>query len=128
MKVKEVSQSEEELHSLCATIKELVHAGKYQDSKKLIYDAMGTYPHAPEPHNLIGVLLEMEGDHSAAMNHFRAALALDPTYLPARQNLYSFGTFFSIGKYIFDTSDCSEDESVESVTEYDEHGTGHVRR
>lgn len=41
----------------------------------------------PEAFNLLGVLQEAEGDHLAAMKNFRVALDLDPTYLPAQQNL-----------------------------------------
>jgi DNA-binding NtrC family response regulator len=41
----------------------------------------------PEAFNLLGVLQEAEGDHLSAMRNFRVALDLDPTYLPAQENL-----------------------------------------
>lgn len=128
MKADGVTESKKELNVLCSIVRELVSKGDYQKCEPLLSDAMGKYPHAPEPHNLIGVLLEKMGDHPAAMKHFRAAWALDPTYLPARQNLDSFGTFFSKGKCAFDESDCPEEKHEKYIIEYDERGIGHVGR
>ncbi|MBE6904804.1 MAG: hypothetical protein E7476_00790 [Ruminococcaceae bacterium] len=128
MEANEISESKKELNELCAAVRECAYTGEYQKCKNLIFDAMGKHPHAPEPHNLLGVLLEKEGDHLTAMKHFRAAWALDPTYLPARQNLDSFGTFFSKGKYAFDESDCTEERHEEYTTEHDAHGVGHIVR
>ena len=81
---------------------------------------------------------------NAAMKHFKAALALDPEYLPAKYNLRTYGTFFSRGSCAFDESDITIGESgnIEVVydsrnighavyqnrIEYDEHGIGHVVR
>ena len=78
----------------------------YQECKELITAAMGKYPHAPHPHNLIGILFEKMGDHHAAIKHFRAAWALDPAYLPARRNLDRFASYYSKGACAFDETDC----------------------
>ena len=48
---------------------------------------MAENPHCAIPHNLMGILLEKEANHVLAMKHFRAAYALDPTYIPARYNM-----------------------------------------
>ncbi len=96
----------ENLTKLCDTVKDLIGMQDYQTCENMICQAMGSYPHAPQPHNLIGILLEKKGDHSCAMKHFRAAWALDPTYLPARQNLECYGTFFSKGRCAYDEKDC----------------------
>jgi len=129
MKKHELPESSNELNALCATVRELIGIQDYQKCESLINSAMCQFPHAPEPHNLIGVLLEKKGDHLTAMKHFRAAWALDPTYIPARQNLDSYGTFFSRGKCAYDESDCSvEEESNNYKIEYDTHGVGHVLR
>jgi len=95
----------------------------------LIEEAIGKYPHAPEPHNLLGLLLEAQGEHIAAMKHFRAAWALDPTYLPTRQNLDYFGSCYPSGKWAYDESDCPQeyDESNYRI-DYDERGIGHVAK
>lgn len=94
-----------ELDLLCATVKELVAERKYDACIASICRAMGRYPHAPQPHNLLGIILEKTGDHPGAMKHFRAAWALDPTYLPASHNLNTYGTFFSSGGCAFDEGD-----------------------
>ena len=44
----------------------------------------------PEAHNLLGVLYEIGGDRFEAQQSYRKALALDPTYAPARANLKEF--------------------------------------
>ena len=59
---------------------------------------MSEAPHAPEPHNLMGIILENENDHIGAMKHFRAAWALDPTYLPARFNMEQYAGFSAVGR------------------------------
>ncbi len=41
----------------------------------------------PEAFNLLGVLLEMAGNKLEAQKNYRAALALDPSYRPAEENL-----------------------------------------
>jgi DNA-binding NtrC family response regulator len=40
-----------------------------------------------EAFNLLGAILEIRGERLEAQKNYRAALALDPTYVPARQNL-----------------------------------------
>lgn len=103
-----VSKNRSELTALCNAVRVLITQRDYQQCEDLIRDAMRQYPHAPEPHNLLGILLEKECNHPAAMKHFRAAWALDPTYMPARNNLDMYGTFFSTGKCAYDESDCEK--------------------
>lgn len=99
-----MSEDKKELTELCETVKRLAQKRDYNECEKLIFQAMGRFPHAPEPHNLIGVLLKQRGDHVAAMKHLRAAWALDPTYIPARHNLDSFASFME-GDCVFDEND-----------------------
>lgn len=122
---------QDELGLLCTSVRNLVKEGRYDECQRMIAAAMGKYPHAPQPHNLMGLLLERQNDHLTAMKHFRAAWALDPTYLPARQNLELYGTFFSSGPSAYDETDCPPEEQNESHTygiEYNAHGIGHVVR
>ena len=109
-----LTNGEKELSVLCNMIRELTRKGDYAECEKLIADAMCKYPHTPQPHNLMGVLFEMRDNHVAAMKHFRAAWALDPTYIPARHNLNLFASFNKIGTCAFDESDCSIDEEKHS--------------
>ena len=82
----------------------------------------------PSPITCLALCWKKEGDHVGAMKHFRAAYALDPTYIPARQNLEVYGTFYSCGKCAFDESDCPEAALSPYVIEYDEKGIGHAVR
>ena len=104
------SDDQNRLDELCNTIRLLVGQRDFAKCESLLSEAMSKYPHSPEPHNLLGVLFEIKGDHAAAMKHFRAAWALDPTYLPARHNLDLYGTFEAKGNCAFDESDCLKDE------------------
>ena len=98
--------NKDNLTKLCDSVRDLIGMQDYQTCENIICQAMRSYPHAPQPHNLIGILLEKTGNHPCAMKHFRAAWALDPTYLPARQNLECYGTFFSSGRCAYDEKDC----------------------
>lgn len=105
--------NKDELKAICGYAKELIKEGKLLNCRKFILETMVKYPHSPVPHNLLGLLLEKEGDHTLAMKHFRAAWSLDPTYRPAKQNLDCFGCFFVRGSCAFDESDCPEEEVME---------------
>ncbi len=75
---------------------------------------MYKYPHSPEPHNLLGILLEKEGKHVEVMKHFRASLDLDPTYCPALRNIMVFGPCHPDKKiYAYYNEDCDEEETEE---------------
>ncbi|MGN0371963.1 MAG: hypothetical protein ACI4F3_04040 [Enterocloster sp.] len=117
-----------ELHRLCASVRKYAGTDNYQKCAELICEAMGRFPHSPEPHNLFGIVLEKEGDHAEAMKHFRAAWALDPGYQPARQNMELYSTFYSQGKCAYDEDDCPQESCPKYVTEYDEKGIGHLVR
>ena len=45
-------------------------------------------PGRPEGFNLLGALMEIQGDRAEAQKNYRAALSLDPSYEPAVQNLH----------------------------------------
>ena len=119
-------ERDNELSALCDLVKQLALKGDYIGCEKHIADAMSEHPHAPQPHNLMGVLLEMRHDHMAAMKHFRAAWSLDPTYYPARHNLDNFASFYMRDKYAFDESDCQYRNKNGYKVEYDSRGIGHV--
>ena len=115
--------------ALCDKVRELIGRNSLDRCEEMILDAMGRYPHAPEPHNLLGVLLEKQGDHLLAMKHFRAAWALDPTYRPVRRNLDNYASFCAYGAAAYDESDCEDEPSLSKVDiVYDPRGIGHVVR
>lgn len=117
-----------ELIKLCNTVRELIVQRKFSESDELIRQAMAKYPHAPEPHNLMGIQLENNGDQLTAMKHLRAAWALDPTYLPARYNLEQYADMFGKNsKDAYNVDDCPQEQEKELYkTEYDEKGIGHI--
>lgn len=92
---------------LTAQVKRLVKRQKYGAAAALIVAAMQAYPHAPHPHNLMGALMEAQGDNAAAMKHYRAAWALDPGYEPARYNLDRFASFEEKAHAAFSENDCT---------------------
>lgn len=100
-------EKNQELTLLCGTVRTLLKHSEFQECELLISEAMGKHPHDPQPHNLFGVLFEQEGKHTEAMKHFRAAWALDPSYLPARCNMDHYGSFSYKGKYAIDETDCN---------------------
>ncbi|PRR81858.1 hypothetical protein [Clostridium vincentii] len=129
MKQELVNKEKMEVRKICNEVRELVKDGDYEECNLLLKRTIGKYPHAPEPHNFFGILLEKEGNHLLAMKHFRVAWALDATYLPARHNLDLYGTFYAKGNIAFDESDCPQ--LVEENTckiEYDNKGVGRVVR
>lgn len=132
MKTKERNNTETlELKELCILVKNLIEEKCFNDCESIITDAMKKFPHSPIPHNLLGILLEKMGDHQMAMNHFRAAWSLDSTFLPARKNLTSFGTFvpFASNREVFyDENDCIEEKHGDYYVEYDKYGIGRVKR
>lgn len=118
MKKRNTVKYDKELTDLCNHVKSLVLEKKYETCIELICGAMSKYPHAPHPHNLLGIVLEKRGEHVAAMRHFQAAWALDSTYLPARYNLETYGSFFSQGSSAYVESDVR--------VKYDNKGISHL--
>lgn len=100
------SEQNDALEMLCEQAKHMVLSGNIDGCYEMICHFMGKYPNAPHLHNLLGILSEKKGRHAEAMKHFRAALALDPTYSPASQNLDTYGSFYSTGRCAFHEADC----------------------
>ena len=128
MMTQELTSCAMQLQALCDGVRKYAKAHDYQKCVEMICEAMGKFPNAPQPHNLLGIVMEKEGDHAGAMRHFRAAYALDPAYLPARQNLDHYGTFYSRGGCAYDESDCSQEAPSPYEIQYDEKGIGHTVR
>lgn len=113
-----------QLDQLCTSVRAFVTEGAFDAAMELTCRAMERFPHAPHPHNLMGIVLEKLGDHSGAMKHFRAAWALDPGYVPANHNLYVFGTLFPGGKCAFEEKDVPPERESTIQIVYDARGIG----
>ena len=115
-------------HTLEERCRQLMIQRKFEQCQKEIETAMAENLHCAIPHNLMGILLEKESNHLLAMKHFRAAYALDPTYVPARYNMEQYAQMYPTGKCAFTEEDCpvKNDQQFELV--YDEHHVGHLVR
>lgn len=91
----------ESMNDFCLDIKNTVEHGELSSCFKKIYELMADYPHSPVPHNLLGILFELRGNHLLAMRHLRAAMALDPSYRPAILNMAEFGDSFMNKTFIY---------------------------
>ncbi len=67
--------------------KKTISEGDLDKAAGFVKEAAKADPTKPEAQNLLGAILEMKGDWLAALKNYRAALALDPTYKPADQNV-----------------------------------------
>lgn len=124
---REAETEKEYLNQLCEEIRSLICDYHIEESREIVCDAMKEYPDAAEPHNLFGILMEKRGNHITAMKHFRAAWALDPTFLPARKNMENYGSFARPSEAAYTMEDCRREETKERFKiEYDENGVGHV--
>lgn len=59
----------------------------FNDAIELLKKASSIQSEKPEPFNLMGVIYELKNNQAKAMKMYRAALALDPSYQPANDNL-----------------------------------------
>jgi Flp pilus assembly protein TadD len=72
---------------------ECIQSGRFDEAAQYIESLASLNMSSPQPHNLYGILLEYTGDRRRALKHYRAANDLDPTYRPAKSNLYRAGQF-----------------------------------
>jgi Flp pilus assembly protein TadD len=60
---------------------------RIRDAYEAALRAVDLAPHSPDAHNLVGLCLDALGNHDAAQQAFRNALALDPLHTLAQNNL-----------------------------------------
>ena len=82
-----------ELRELCADIRKFIQEERLSEAKEKIALGMAQHPDAGIPHNLMGIVKEIENDRVGAMKHFRAAYALDPKNTSIRKNIDSLCAF-----------------------------------
>ncbi|MEF9839868.1 MAG: hypothetical protein RR791_02820 [Lachnospiraceae bacterium] len=96
------------MEQVCGLARHEICNHNYEQIEGIIAFKMGEYPDSAIPHNLMGILLQKQNHHVAAMKHFRAAYALDPTYIPARYNMDLYTNFYPKGEGAYVESDCKE--------------------
>lgn len=87
-----------ELRELCADIRKFIQEERLSEAKEKIALGMAQHPDAGIPHNLMGIVKEIENDRVGAMKHFRSAYALDPKNTSIRKNIDSLCAFRLQGK------------------------------
>lgn len=81
-----------------------------ENAYKEIINILSQNPNAAEPHNLLGLLYEMNGDEQKARKHYRVSYVLDPTYKPACNNLERVSTIFLSKQIPYDFGDTTDEE------------------
>ena len=90
LKRKQAEMSEDELSTYDEFVdfaKNCIVDRQFSKALKYLQKAVSLDTSNPEAFNLMGILLEMENEVLEAQKKYRAALALDPTYKPAQENL-----------------------------------------
>ncbi|MGL4345835.1 MAG: hypothetical protein ACRCTE_11605 [Cellulosilyticaceae bacterium] len=107
---------------------EAINQQQFDRAREMVMQAMILDSGAPQPHNLLGILAEYESDRQLAARHYRAAMALEPTYLPAQNNL---ARVTSSNGFITKPRDFGEQavafESAYEV-EFDSQNIGHIKK
>lgn len=62
-------------------------------AKELINEAFALNDSSPKVHNLLGIIAEIRWEKGLAIQHYRAALALDASFKPAIKNLEKITSF-----------------------------------
>ena len=64
-----------------------LETNEFGDAYSNILTMLLEYPDYAEPHNLLGIWNELQGNYDMARKHYRAGYALNPAYSPASNNL-----------------------------------------
>ncbi len=67
--------------------KKHINRREFDVAQEHVRQALAVDSTKPEAFNLLGALIEIRGDRLEALKQYRAALALDPSYEPAAQNV-----------------------------------------
>jgi DNA-binding NtrC family response regulator len=69
-----------------------------EQARAVAQRAVGLDPGKPDAYNLLGAFLECRGEWVEAQKYYRAALEIDPSYLPAKANLTRTASMHKSGK------------------------------
>lgn len=75
-------------HRLIELSKRHITDREFEDARSFARKAIAVDPGQPEAYNLLGALLEIKREIVEAQRFYRAALDIDPSYKPARDNLH----------------------------------------
>lgn len=86
-----------EYAEMIALAKRHITDRRFKAARETVRRAIAEDPAQPEAYNLLGALLEINSDWIEAQKFYRAALDIDPTYTPARENLDRTTTMSKFG-------------------------------
>jgi DNA-binding response OmpR family regulator len=107
--------------SLIELAKRNIADGWYDEAGKLTKKAISADSGQPEAYNLLGAILEIEGDIPNALKYYRTAINIDATYKPAWANLDRAASSHKLGKINFGI-ETPEKEDVEKTGDGDKDG------
>jgi len=81
----------EDFDKMLNLAKSEINKKNFDKAQEYLNEATGINSEKPEPFNLLGVIYELKNKQSEAMKMYRAAIALDPSYKPANDNLNRAG-------------------------------------
>ncbi len=90
--------TEKQLQRCLETIRDYLRKSHFAEARSLVQMALNANPDRAEIYNLLGVLLEAEGQTRSAQKIYRASLAIEPTYQPAAENLDRVSSSSTRGK------------------------------
>jgi len=110
----EMENSEKEVESFDDYImlaKNAINKRDFSKAKEMLQEATSLNSEKPEPFNFLGIIYEMQHKQAEAMKMYRAALALDPGYKPANDNIERAGE--SMGSIDLDNVNFGDDKEEE---------------
>lgn len=90
-------ESAADYQTLIALTKRHISDRKFDTARASARKAIAADPSQPEVYNLLGALLEIQGNRLEAQKFYRAALDIDPTYKPAWANLERTASYRNVG-------------------------------
>lgn len=63
-------------------------------AKEYIHSCIALDDASPNPHNLLGIIAEIQGNLCLAGNHYRASCSLDATFRPSLRNLERITNYY----------------------------------
>lgn len=74
-------------HAALEYAKACINRRDFDKAYQYLQKAISMEPRKPEPYNLLGAILELKKETVEALKMYRAAIAVEPTYKPASDNL-----------------------------------------
>lgn len=91
--------------------KKAINKRNFSKAKEMLQKATSENFEKPAPFNLLGIIYEMQHKQPEAMKMYRAALALDPSYKPANDNIERAGE--NMGTVDIDSMNLGDEEKEE---------------